>query len=475
MLFHLPQASGDAEKMESEWASRTIVVSGIPEDVLPIAVMADKLTIHFLRPRNGGGEVENVVYPCEVKGNAYVTFEEEKVVESVLKKDEQALEDKALPSRYPLKVSRYRVDVFTRVSVDLDLSSLEPRMDVGKLLRDLQSNNKSLHFSARGERKLHVDGTFTAIKELRKDLLSRIAELPPRRVPKPAGKDGPQAKESRKSCPPAPHEEATIILDSDIFRYMDMFCKEEYEGILRKQRVTSRVSESDDLTTIQLEEAGDLHDASQLTVAKFSLEMLINRMQQLLVSEKVRLEPGGAGGQSRGRALEICEDLKPRFPTVLVHRTAEHVTLIGSSSESYQFRREVENELKSGQTVGGGELKPPGQSTRVVAGSETTYRFSQGLSSADVGGLRADTALVGEYYPSKKSHVDPSGKRLYDSLAYPCGAEDGSGKRGGYHSLPGPLAGGTSALALGSHSFSTRSSSVRDGHSVNPVRSPPGV
>eukprot|EP00062_Callorhinchus_milii_P011499 gi/632957526/ref/XP_007894528.1/ PREDICTED: uncharacterized protein LOC103180455 [Callorhinchus milii] len=383
-------ASGDAEKMESEWASRTIVVSGIPEDVLPIAVMADKLTIHFLRPRNGGGEVENVVYPCEVKGNAYVTFEEEKVVESVLKKDEQALEDKALPSRYPLKVSRYRVDVFTRVSVDLDLSSLEPRMDVGKLLRDLQSNNKSLHFSARGERKLHVDGTFTAIKELRKDLLSRIAELPPvsqlqssgakagggsdteRRVPKPAGKDGPQAKESRKSLSSRsysvsdatqlaqPHEEATIILDSDIFRYMDMFCKEEYEGILRKQRVTSRVSESDDLTTIQLEEAGDLHDASQLTVAKFSLEMLINRMQQLLVSEKVRLEPGGAGGQSRGRALEICEDLKPRFPTVLVHRTAEHVTLIGSSSESYQFRREVENELKSGQTVGGASSSRPG-------------------------------------------------------------------------------------------------------------------
>uniref|UniRef100_A0A4W3I7E4 NID domain-containing protein n=1 Tax=Callorhinchus milii TaxID=7868 RepID=A0A4W3I7E4_CALMI len=356
-----PQASGDAEKMESEWASRTIVVSGIPEDVLPIAVMADKLTIHFLRPRNGGGEVENVVYPCEVKGNAYVTFEEEKGTAY-----RQAARTGA---QYPLKVSPHSkaldfFQVFTRVSVDLDLSSLEPRMDVGKLLRDLQSNNKSLHFSARGERKLHVDGTFTAIKELRKDLLSRIAELPPvsqlqssgakagggsdteRRVPKPAGKDGPQ--------------EATIILDSDIFRYMDMFCKEEYEGILRKQRVTSRVSESDDLTTIQLEEAGDLHDASQLTVAKFSLEMLINRMQQLLVSEKVRLEPGGAGGQSRGRALEICEDLKPRFPTVLVHRTAEHVTLIGSSSESYQFRREVENELKSGQTVGGASSSRPG-------------------------------------------------------------------------------------------------------------------
>uniref|UniRef100_A0A4W3HZH1 NID domain-containing protein n=1 Tax=Callorhinchus milii TaxID=7868 RepID=A0A4W3HZH1_CALMI len=348
----------------SALTTETIVVSGIPEDVLPIAVMADKLTIHFLRPRNGGGEVENVVYPCEVKGNAYVTFEEEKGTayrQAAHLPLCPGLRSPSQPLLTPVARAHSKAldffQVFTRVSVDLDLSSLEPRMDVGKLLRDLQSNNKSLHFSARGERKLHVDGTFTAIKELRKDLLSRIAELPP---------------ESRKSLSSRsysvsdatqlaqPHEEATIILDSDIFRYMDMFCKEEYEGILRKQRVTSRVSESDDLTTIQLEEAGDLHDASQLTVAKFSLEMLINRMQQLLVSEKVRLEPGGAGGQSRGRALEICEDLKPRFPTVLVHRTAEHVTLIGSSSESYQFRREVENELKSGQTVGGASSSRPG-------------------------------------------------------------------------------------------------------------------
>lgn len=53
---------------------RTIEVCGVP-DILPSDRTVDKLTIHFLRPRNGGGEVLRVIYPTSTKGQAFVVFE----------------------------------------------------------------------------------------------------------------------------------------------------------------------------------------------------------------------------------------------------------------------------------------------------------------------------------------------------------------------------------------------------------------
>lgn len=57
------------------WEShRVVVVSGVP-DVLPPGRIADKLTIHFQSPRRSrGGDVEEVKYPINLDGVAFVTF-----------------------------------------------------------------------------------------------------------------------------------------------------------------------------------------------------------------------------------------------------------------------------------------------------------------------------------------------------------------------------------------------------------------
>lgn len=39
--------------------------------------MADILTIHFQMSRNNGGDVEEVTYPTQNKGIAYITFEDQ--------------------------------------------------------------------------------------------------------------------------------------------------------------------------------------------------------------------------------------------------------------------------------------------------------------------------------------------------------------------------------------------------------------
>ncbi|NXE11241.1 RBM43 protein, partial [Lophotis ruficrista] len=87
--------------------ARTVVIAGVPDGRLPDDVMTDILMIHFQMSKNNGGDVEEVRYPTPEKGVAYVTFEDQEVVESVLKKDEHRLEDKRLFRYYPLKVTRY--------------------------------------------------------------------------------------------------------------------------------------------------------------------------------------------------------------------------------------------------------------------------------------------------------------------------------------------------------------------------------
>ncbi|NXH37310.1 RBM43 protein, partial [Myiagra hebetior] len=88
-------------------STRTIVIAGVPAGLLQDDVMADILTIHFQMSRNNGGDVEEVTYPTRNKGVAYVTFEDGEVVGRVLKKDQHLLQDKRLPRRYPLTVTRY--------------------------------------------------------------------------------------------------------------------------------------------------------------------------------------------------------------------------------------------------------------------------------------------------------------------------------------------------------------------------------
>lgn len=60
--------------METEY--RTVVVSGVPDQLLPASRMVDKLTIHFQsRRRSHGGDVEVVTYPTNMEGVAFVTFD----------------------------------------------------------------------------------------------------------------------------------------------------------------------------------------------------------------------------------------------------------------------------------------------------------------------------------------------------------------------------------------------------------------
>ncbi|XP_070551860.1 RNA-binding protein 43-like [Ptychodera flava] len=63
---------------------KTIVVSNIPA-AADLELQRDKLTVHFQRKRNGGGDVVDLTYPydgCDHK--ALITFQDERVTQRVL-------------------------------------------------------------------------------------------------------------------------------------------------------------------------------------------------------------------------------------------------------------------------------------------------------------------------------------------------------------------------------------------------------
>ncbi|XP_041057172.1 RNA-binding protein 43-like isoform X2 [Carcharodon carcharias] len=401
-LLSFSSALGSPERMESNWAERTITVSGFPEDILPNTVMTDKLIIHFLRPRNSGGEVESVTYPADAPGIAYVTFEKEEA-NIVLRKKEQVLEDKQLPMKYPLKVSQNNVQIFTQVSVDLDLSIFG---STSKLVTELESNNKSLQFSRCPDGRIHVEGSFSAMKELRKDLQKRIDEF--QVFPSPVLKSGvsasggkfvshtsedaAQGTEPQKLAASASYgardvlhpglfeEESTVILDADIFDYIEELCKDHYEEVLRKNCVRAEVKRCDVITLLQLKKAHDQCEPSQLKTAKLSIEKLINQMQQLLVSEKIRLDRGS--GQNK--ILEICRETMQHNPSVLVRITDEYLILIGSSQHCSQFKKEVEERIKAVQSI----LNPMSSGHSSIPNATDHFcHFGQSLGSNAVHGL----------------------------------------------------------------------------------------
>ncbi|NXJ79696.1 NMI protein, partial [Trogon melanurus] len=89
-------------------AGRTVRVAGLPPDLPPDRV-ADKLTIHFLRSRNGGGEIADVQVLPGPRACALITFEAPEVARRVLRARSHVLSVGG--SRYPLEVTAHEAEL----------------------------------------------------------------------------------------------------------------------------------------------------------------------------------------------------------------------------------------------------------------------------------------------------------------------------------------------------------------------------
>ncbi|XP_067269134.1 uncharacterized protein si:busm1-163l24.3 [Pseudorasbora parva] len=117
---------------------RAVCVYGLPTDV-DRERLRDKLLIHFLRERNGGGEVTSVTIIGRTPPRALVTFEESRVVQSVLRHHPHILQldgikyelSLGLPCQEPLSLNKVILDM----TVTVDCSPLPQGADTLNVLR----------------------------------------------------------------------------------------------------------------------------------------------------------------------------------------------------------------------------------------------------------------------------------------------------------------------------------------------------
>ncbi|XP_064307020.1 RNA-binding protein 43 isoform X2 [Phalacrocorax carbo] len=340
------QATGQAAK-----SARTVVIAGVPDGLLPDDVMTDILMIHFQMSKNNGGDVEEVKYPVMKKGVAYVTFEDQEVVESVLKKDEHRLEDRRLHRSYPLKVTRYCENVFSSVTSVLNMSIFKDQFVLEDLIQEFKQKSTALRFGPlESNGHISVQGSFPAINLLRDFLLLKAKSLPEkdkredsksRQNPRRRLQQRRPTTETSDSVHDADGGKQVVVLDTDVYHYMKYFFPWTFlasDGI-----VISGVTDGG-ITTVHIENTGSRSDRWALRV-KEKIEKQSMELHNVLRKERIYFKDRFR--EEKWRCKWVCERLKLRYPSVLIIPYDTHIDVIGKSSETFEFTNEVSNEIQS--------------------------------------------------------------------------------------------------------------------------------
>ncbi|CAN8218337.1 unnamed protein product [Coccothraustes coccothraustes] len=324
--------------------TRTVVIAGVPAGLLQDELLADILTIHFQLSRNNGGDVELVTYPTGSAGVAYVTFEEAGVVERVLKKDQHLLQDKRLPRPFPLTVTRYCHNAFLGVTSTLNMAVFRDHVVLEDLVEEMKKQSPALSFGPlQRDGQIAVQGSFPALRVLRDFLLLKAKSLS--EEDRREGKSHQRARrklqehrgaaETRTSTQDAQREKQVLVLDTDIYHYMKCFYPKAFQG---NDVVISGVTDGD-ITTVCIESAGSKAGAAQGSRARKMMESYSVELQKVLRKERICFREASRAGRQRHR--QLCEKLKARFPRVLLIPYDTHLDVVGTSADVLGFTEEV--------------------------------------------------------------------------------------------------------------------------------------
>ncbi|KAJ6660516.1 hypothetical protein lerEdw1_017513 [Lerista edwardsae] len=250
----------------------TVRVRGFPAD-LPTERVSDKLTIHFLRARNGGGEIVHIEFPPESPGCALVTFEDAAVTQQVLRAEKHILFVNG--KDYPLEVTAYSAEVnpdevFVYVCMKIDYGRFPNGKDIlwnlrrqhagvqfsfnlqsmtcsvkgsfselqafsSELLRCLGSKQKGSSTTEDGERSANRDAEGGASHQ-------KVLEMREEKVEKKKknGK-GVVGGSLPLGSPVEPLEDFSLVIDSDVHLYMRKFCHKELSSILHHHQLSQQL------------------------------------------------------------------------------------------------------------------------------------------------------------------------------------------------------------------------------------------
>ncbi|KAM5267158.1 RNA-binding protein 43 isoform 2-T2 [Hipposideros larvatus] len=339
---------------ESKASERTVVVAGLP--ARPWSDLSTIVKIHFQDIKNEGGSIEDVIYPTRTKGVAYVIFKEQKVAENVIRKKKHSLAEKFGPME--LTVSCFCEKVFSSVKAILDLSVFRSQVVLETLVMDLQRKIPALCFSPLDRNgRISVQGSFVAIKRLKEYLLLK-ASFPleknrhfigegkkgNRQSPRRSLQRSRTSMESlRSSVPETIRSGEMLVLDTDVFLYLKKKI-ELYESTLKKFHVLCQERVDGEITTICIKNAqgGSLPNSEK--IVKEFIEKYSHSLHFELRKETFVLE--GKNDREKINIKLACELLRSKYLQVLINFYKTHIDIIGSSSDTYSFKKEVKKLIR---------------------------------------------------------------------------------------------------------------------------------
>ncbi|XP_019361009.1 PREDICTED: uncharacterized protein LOC109289438 isoform X2 [Gavialis gangeticus] len=399
-------------------AGRIVRVGGIPTDIPPESV-ADKLTIHFLRTRNGGGEIADIQITTDCPGHALITFEEEEVAQRVLKMENHILSTGG--KKYLLKVTAALAqpspdEIFVGVSMIIDYGKFP---DGKTLLRNLRKDYSNVQVSFdRRETLCTIKGPFMEMQAFSNQLLHslnlggqptvesrlagacHVAKVPymsdsqqasrsPQ--PEPQTKKQPSGSQACEEAAERPlHrepvdgeaveqlEDFSLVMDSDIYLYMQKFCRDQYQEVLQQHKVDVVDVSSDGVTILYLQASSEKPgDIGSLVQARLVLLQLYQQLEFSLRKEKISKRELSGDSRMWGGLPSILQKL---YPQLLCHEDEKHLCLIGNMvdlSLAKQYIQDLSSRLEAEHV-----LKTP--SASLAPNLAALHRVDKSAPTADV-------------------------------------------------------------------------------------------
>ncbi|XP_057603088.1 RNA-binding protein 43 [Hippopotamus amphibius kiboko] len=327
---------------ESEASERTIVVAGLPVGPITDQLLTVLVKCHFQDIENEGGVVEDVIYPTRTKGVAYVTFKEKKAAENVIRKKKHCLAEAA--GSTALTVSHFSEKVFSSVNAVLDLSVFRSQISLRNLVMDLKREIPTLCFSPlEASGRISVQGSFLTIKKLKESLLLKASSLLEENRKRQSLRGGTwrssrSSKPLRSSTPETTRRGETLVLDTDIFLYLK---KKSgfYESTLKKFHALCQETVDGEITTLCIRNAQGSFQPNNEKQVKDLIENYSHALHFELRKEIFILE--GKEKREKRNIKLACEQLSSKYLQVLVNFYRTHIDIIGSSSDTYLFKKEV--------------------------------------------------------------------------------------------------------------------------------------
>ncbi|XP_016006604.2 RNA-binding protein 43 isoform X2 [Rousettus aegyptiacus] len=335
---------------ESKASERTVKVADLPVGLYDDQLLSTLMKSYFQDTKNEGGVVEDVIYPTRTKGVAYVIFREKKVAENVIRKKKHYLTKKA--GFMQLTVSHFNEKIFSSVKAKLDLSVFRSQVILGNLVMDLKRKIPTLCFSPlEYNGRISVQGSFLDIKRLKEFLLLEASSLleknktfiseGKKQSRQSLGRSLQRSSNSleplRPSVPKTARSGETLVLDTDIFLYLKKKSR-FYESTLKRFHVLCQERVDGEITTIYIKNARDSSQPNNEKLVKEYIEKYSHTLQSELRKETFVLEEK----ENRGENIKLaCEQLSSRYLKVLINFNKTHIDIIGSSSDTYLFKKEV--------------------------------------------------------------------------------------------------------------------------------------